>query len=189
MPRHPPNALKTLDRSHYQWPSLMVMTMLVFVFILISKPRQLTDQERPVSRDMSGCARSGDTNILATGWRPITASWQARTRTNLLFTMYAEQAAMQKHAANFFLDGNFRQSLASSQFNGGAGRDRTDDLLNANQALSQLSYGPIMHRATLRRIIRSGSPKAHAGLGEAIWWAWIDSNYRPHPYQGCALTT
>ena len=26
--------------------------------------------------------------------------------------------------------------------NGGAGRDRTDDLLNANQALFQLSYGP-----------------------------------------------
>ena len=25
----------------------------------------------------------------------------------------------------------------------GAGRDRTDDLLNAIQALSQLSYGPI----------------------------------------------
>ncbi len=25
---------------------------------------------------------------------------------------------------------------------GGAGRDRTDDLLNAIQALSQLSYGP-----------------------------------------------
>jgi hypothetical protein len=21
------------------------------------------------------------------------------------------------------------------------------------------------------------------------WWAWIDSNYRPHPYQGCALAT
>ena len=21
------------------------------------------------------------------------------------------------------------------------------------------------------------------------WWAWIDSNDRPHPYQGCALTT
>ena len=26
---------------------------------------------------------------------------------------------------------------------GGAGRDRTDDLLNAIQALSQLSYGPM----------------------------------------------
>ena len=20
------------------------------------------------------------------------------------------------------------------------------------------------------------------------WWVWVDSNYRPHPYQGCALT-
>ena len=29
-----------------------------------------------------------------------------------------------------------------SESNGGARRDRTDDLLNANQALSQLSYGP-----------------------------------------------
>ena len=27
--------------------------------------------------------------------------------------------------------------------NGGADRDRTDDLLNANQALFQLSYGPV----------------------------------------------
>ena len=28
--------------------------------------------------------------------------------------------------------------------NGGAGRDRTDDLLLAKQALSQLSYGPAL---------------------------------------------
>src|SRR5690606_8782952 len=21
------------------------------------------------------------------------------------------------------------------------------------------------------------------------WWVWEDSNHRPHPYQGCALTT
>jgi hypothetical protein len=20
-----------------------------------------------------------------------------------------------------------------------------------------------------------------------VWWAWVESNYRPHPYQGCAL--
>ena len=66
---------------------------------------------------------------------------------------------------------------------GGARRDRTDDLLNANQALSQLSYGP--------GIIISG----HIGqcsvtrLPLSIWW-WVreDLNLRPHPYQGCALT-
>ena len=53
---------------------------------------------------------------------------------------------------------------------GGARRDRTDDLLLAKQALSQLSYGP--ERESLK-----------------AWWAWDDSNVRPHPYQGCALTT
>ncbi len=47
---------------------------------------------------------------------------------------------------------------------GGARRDRTADLLRARQALSQLSYGP------------------------QKWWVWEDSNFRPHPYQGCALT-
>ena len=32
---------------------------------------------------------------------------------------------------------------------GGAGRDRTDDLLLAKQALSQLSYGPVTRRRML----------------------------------------
>ena len=49
---------------------------------------------------------------------------------------------------------------------GGARRDRTDDLLRARQALSQLSYGPQNYN----------------------WWVWEDLNFRPHPYQGCALT-
>lgn len=49
---------------------------------------------------------------------------------------------------------------------GGASRDRTDDPLLAKQVLSQLSYGPEDMR----------------------WWAWVDSNYRPHAYQACALT-
>src|ERR1700683_3927258 len=33
---------------------------------------------------------------------------------------------------------------------GGAGRDRTGDLLNANQALSQLSYSPLIHKISNR---------------------------------------
>ena len=59
-------------------------------------------------------------------------------------------------------------AIVSPDHNGGARRDRTDDLLLAKQALSQLSYGP-----------ENGQN----------WWAWDDSNVRPHPYQGCALTT
>jgi hypothetical protein len=48
---------------------------------------------------------------------------------------------------------------------GGANRDRTGDLLLAKQALSQLSYGPVIG-----------------------WWVWEELHLRPHPYQGCALT-
>ena len=27
------------------------------------------------------------------------------------------------------------------------------------------------------------------GLTSLFWWALVDSNHGPHPYQGCALTT
>ena len=57
---------------------------------------------------------------------------------------------------------------------GGASRDRTDDLLLAKQALSQLSYGP-----------RSVEPCSRRS---SKWWVWEELNLRPHPYQGCALT-
>ena len=120
---------------------------------------------------------------------------------------------------------------------GGARRDRTDDLMLAKHALSQLSYGPdglrpvgaiaswfcwvassaggdVRHLGC-RGISRDGhsalrtfGPGRHTSRlpeGEAFasrrgagavapdpktkWWAWDDSNVRPHPYQGCALTT
>ena len=49
---------------------------------------------------------------------------------------------------------------------GGGERDRTDDILLAKQALSQLSYTPLL----------------------ISWWVWLDSNQRPPPYQDGALT-
>ena len=58
----------------------------------------------------------------------------------------------------------------TSNESGGAERDRTADLMLAKHALSQLSYSP------------------KSGCLRLRWWAWVDSNYRPHPYQGCALT-
>ena len=56
---------------------------------------------------------------------------------------------------------------------GGACRDRTDDLMLAKHALSQLSYGP------------GYRDKALVALR---WWAWEDLNFRPHAYQARALT-
>ena len=56
--------------------------------------------------------------------------------------------------------------ISRGEIIGGGERDRTDDLLLAKQALSQLSYTP-----------------------DKTWWVWLDLNQRPHAYQACALTS
>jgi hypothetical protein len=69
---------------------------------------------------------------------------------------------------------------------GGARRDRTDDLMLAKHALSQLSYGPFP----------GGKPKGQIRECALMslahwrpkWWAWEDLNFRPHAYQARALT-
>ena len=54
-----------------------------------------------------------------------------------------EQAASQKLTTNLYTNDFFRRLISTQhQGSGGAGRDRTDDILLAKQALSQLSYGP-----------------------------------------------
>src|SRR5207248_10604305 len=71
---------------------------------------------------------------------------------------------------------------------GGADRVRTDDIQLAKLALSQLSYGPALDGDMVQppKAARSVSPLRDSA---ALWWAWIDLNYRPHAYQACALTS
>ena len=47
---------------------------------------------------------------------------------------------------------------------GGARRDRTDDILLAKQALSQLSYGPVKTGFTRERNLRPGNQTRQPGL-------------------------
>ena len=56
---------------------------------------------------------------------------------------------------------------------GGDEETRTPDPLLAKEMLFQLSYVP------LPAVDRAG----------AVWWAFLDSNQRPLPYQGSALTS
>ena len=96
------------------------------------------------------------------------------------------------------MPGAFHRSSIPS---GGARRDRTDDLMLAKHALSQLSYGPVPEdeclcswRPSSLFELRRGSLRLHlarlAVAGEASegWWAWEDLNFRPHAYQARALT-
>ena len=65
-------------------------------------------------------------------------------------------------------------ALPAGPRTGGDDRDRTDGLRLAKPALSQLSYIPI--------------GTAHMARSNFWWWARVESNYRPHAYQACALT-
>jgi hypothetical protein len=64
--------------------------------------------------------------------------------------------------------------FAEREGHGGDEETRTPDPLLAKEMLSQLSYVP-------RHPPRSGP------VGR--WWAFLDSNQRPLPYQGSALTS
>ena len=47
---------------------------------------------------------------------------------------------------------------------------------NAGRALPAIAYDLLYSVVDDLRRPRAG------------WWAWLDLNQRPHPYQGCALT-
>ena len=68
------------------------------------------------------------------------------------------------------IEGHRRSPSVTDPPPGGGGRDRTDDLMLAKHALSQLSYAP------------TGKDQREQ------WWAREDLNFRPHAYQARALT-
>src|SRR4051794_38938354 len=103
---------------------------------------------------------------------------RSQTRIDLLFTMSEIPHARPVKDATCEVMFRGRQSgwgkaSRSSIPSGGARRDRTDDLMLAKHALSQLSYGP--------------EPEDE-GCARSRWWAWEDLNFRPHAYQARALT-
>ncbi len=111
----------------------------------------------------------------------------------------------QRMRSDVFADDGFDETTCRSSIpSGGARRDRTDDLMLAKHALSQLSYGhvPEDECCCLARLaclaVARGSKSAFALRASARqpslrfaregWWAWEDLNFRPHAYQARALT-
>ena len=78
-------------------------------------------------------------------------------------------------------------------YNGGGERVRTDGLLRARQALSQLSYTPNKicdRKFTIENLFFQSNWILNLQLSiiNQTWWAWMELNHRPHAYQACALT-
>ena len=112
-PRHPPNALKSLDRSHYQ------CSLLGRSFRALTK-RPDHSEKNPTSARLRLTAKR----------LPLT-----RHQANPFFTMF------DKYGRNTSTIGDVISETVTlpSKDSGGACRDRTDDLKLAKLALSQLS--------------------------------------------------
>jgi hypothetical protein len=121
------------------------------------------------------------------------------TRIDLLFTMSEiSQTASHKDSrckamfrGRIVLEHCLSRAIVSIKPSGGARRDRTDDLMLAKHALSQLSYGPVPEDECLTRPTEPRQRQLPRSTGTAHpikWWAWEDLNFRPHAYQARALT-
>jgi hypothetical protein len=108
---------------------------------------------------------------------------RSQTRIDLLFTMsdITHDAVHPDCACEVMFRGRLFEASRSSISSGGARRDRTDDLMLAKHALSQLSYGPVPEDECFTSIIETQCARSR-------WWAWEDLNFRPHAYQARALT-
>jgi hypothetical protein len=75
-----------------------------------------------------------------------------------------------------------RKGTAPARSASGAEETRTPDVLLAKEVLYQLSYGP-----EAAAPLRGGQSGGLSVQRERVW-AFLDSNQRPLPYQGSALT-
>ena len=123
-PRHPPNALKTLDRSHYRCPL------------------RLGGKAESFRKDQ---LLRGSFDRRRLSLRIFRQAAEAAFEQNLLFTMSDNTCTERRKRFGTnccFQSGRSACRRVITRQAGGARRDRTDDLLLAKQALSQLSYGP-----------------------------------------------
>ncbi len=110
--------------------------------------------------------RRNDLEIMSEAYKLLCIS---QTRIDLLFTMSEIPHArpvghdMRSDVSRTMIKRPVRRSSISS---GGARRDRTDDLMLAKHALSQLSYGPVPEDECLRRSLRRKALDQDGGPGK-----------------------
>ncbi len=110
--------------------------------------------------------RRNDLEIMSEAYKLLCRS---QTRIDLLFTMSEIPHArpvgrdMRSDVSRTMIKRPVRRSSISS---GGARRDRTDDLMLAKHALSQLSYGPVPEDECLRRSLRRKALDQDGGPGK-----------------------
>ena len=159
-PRHPPNALKALDHSHDRCPPRPdPRTRVGLTLIRKTWPE-------PLGPSHYACR----THRIKGAVTPSLVAGRDVRLIRYVPSSRCQTPARDPAAASELLIDSGRVPASAAAAPGGARRDRTDDLMLAKHALSQLSYAP------------TGKDRVEQ------WWAREDLNFRPHAYQARALT-
>ena len=144
-PRHPLDALKTLDRSHYQCPQLQQPNR-ALVFAVRSPSSGRSVIRRITASVLIGQIKKNHSSRTST---VPPRGCRVKQTALCLFTMSKDPVVvtsqcLHNQTCSLFLRriDRFGDHQGQPRRLGGARRDRTDDILLAKQALSQLSYGP-----------------------------------------------
>jgi hypothetical protein len=143
VPRHPPDALKTLDRystlfSAHAQGSTHATTRTV---------RQTVQMQAPPSK-MRPASDKRPRGRMPSNWH---------TSVSILFTMSKNRQANRPPISMSSLARSLKGGCTQCR-SGGGGRDRTDDLMLAKHALSQLSYAPSPEGGTGWALSSHGAP-------------------------------
>src|SRR6185312_2546239 len=127
----------------------MILIQKVLQLFGVMRASNASGTKRPASRDRSGGAVRQTHHMREIERLTATDCWknqQNPNKSSLYDVKQNRQRARKPRRKPCWR--MIASSTLSTPGNGGAGRDRTDDILLAKQALSQLSYGPDCVRST-----------------------------------------
>ena len=181
-PRHPPNTLKALDRSHCRCPSDLTI---------------LWTRRLPIAwKDLIHSRVSFDCNRRLTTTNPP-QGLPCSDRTNLLFTMSMNTPKQPLRVGLDETDTD-EQSPASHSWWSQTGSNRRPHACKARALPTELwpQFPANPPTADLPRVVQGSLPRPWTGHEQGRrtphavkWWARKDLNLRPHAYQARALTS
>ena len=199
MPRHPPIALKTLDRSHCQCPSRDLEEIVARTRSCAEPGFNGIGTKRPASRDrFEGAVRqTHHMREIERLPRQITTLTAHEVRTNLLFTMSNRtggkaRCSPQTLFSNDFFSDTFISTrhlfLPWRRSDNPCGLREWWSRTGSNRRHPACKAGALPAELRPLIIFPTDIEEIRQSLRIAKWWAWEDLNLRPHAYQARALT-
>jgi site-specific DNA recombinase len=118
-----------------------------------------------------------DGKIIEELWQAKSAEWQQEEQTILASLRELEQTGNSGPRSH---SRTREQGAFSVRYADSDGKSEMLRSVLSNCAVDAVSVYPT-YRKPFDMIFERAKTKD--------WWAWVDLNHRPHPYQGCALAT